>query len=377
MRRIDRLIYGELLGPFINSVVMFLGVLFGTAYLFKMTDLIAKGIPLGVVVKITLLSIPELVTMCLPMSMLLAALLAFGRLSGDSEHVAIFAGGIGFGRAVRPVAWMGLVISILTFAWNEVVVPPTRRAYTELMETAVQQIDATRQIYFTKTREDHSIDRTVVVGGYDPIRKRFLNVTVLKMADDRTGTPAACLFAEWAVAKDPKSDDWEFHNVYTRSLTPDKTGKYVMDSFLDSATTKTLPAHRMGLGLDPQSILENEQQDARLYTFVQLRDRIKRLRANGDVNTAAIEVDLWGKLTFPLACLIFGILGAPLGIRPSRSGKAMGFGIAVSIIFVYWVLYRWLYVVGSEGHIPPPLAAFAPCLIGLVAAWLLVRRTRQ
>jgi lipopolysaccharide export system permease protein len=133
----------------------------------------------------------------------------------------------------------------------------------------------------------------------------------------------------------------------------------------------------MGLGLDPKSIVENQQQDVRMYSFVQLRDRIRRLRANGDINTAAIEVDLWGKLTFPLACLIFGVLGAPLGVRPSRSGKAMGFGIAVSIIFVYWVLYRWLYVVGSEGHIPPILAAFTPCLLGLLAAAWLVRRTRQ
>ena len=64
------------------------------------------------------------VTQTLPMSMLLACLLGFGRLSGDSEHIALYAGGISFFRMVRPVAWMGIVISIFTFLWSEAVMPP-------------------------------------------------------------------------------------------------------------------------------------------------------------------------------------------------------------------------------------------------------------
>lgn len=380
MRILDKFILREMIGPFLNSVMMFLAVLVGMGYLFKMTELLVQGVPLLAVAKLTLYGLPDLITLSLPMSMLLGSLLAFGRLSGDHEHIALFAGGISFYRAVRPVVWMGLAVSVIAFVWNEAVVPPAQRAYAELMQTAAKQISSpTQSIKFTKLAPDKSVDRFVNIRAYDPKTGRFLGVTMLVMSQDsaRKGEPELLLYADWAIALRPDGDDWEFHNLTVKRVNPDPSGKNLFDSFMEQTTTRTAPVQGLSLGRSPENIVRSGAFDAKRLSFLELRDYIARLRMEGDPETLGAEVDLWGKLTFPLACLIFGILGAPLGIRPHRSGKTIGFGIAIAIIFTYWVLYRWLYIVGQGGGLPPIVAAFTPCMIGLLAAAVLVARTRQ
>ena len=84
-----------------------------------------------------------------------------------------------------------------------------------------------------------------------------------------------------------------------------------------------------------------------------------------------------GRRYLPLASVIFGMVGAPLGIRPHRGSKAMGTRVAIAIIFAYWVVYRWMYVVGQGGGLPPLIASFTACFMGLIAAIILIARTGQ
>jgi lipopolysaccharide export system permease protein len=131
------------------------------------------------------------------------------------------------------------------------------------------------------------------------------------------------------------------------------------------------------MGRTFKGVLQEEQQDNRIMTFAQLRDKIREERARGNINTLRDEMDLWEKVSVPLASLIFGLMGAPLGIRPHRGSKAIGFGVAIGIIFTYWVVYRWMFIVGQSGGLPPFVASFAACILGLIAAAILVARTRQ
>jgi lipopolysaccharide export system permease protein len=70
------------------------------------------------------------------------------------------------------------------------------------------------------------------------------------------------------------------------------------------------------------------------------------------------------------------LVGAPLAIRPQRSSPAAGFALSIAIIFLYWVLARYLVILGRSA-IPPLLASFLPNLIGLVlSGGLILRRER-
>ena len=97
-----------------------------------------------------------------------------------------------------------------------------------------------------------------------------------------------------------------------------------------------------------------------------------------DKETLGKEVDLYGKIALPLASIIFGIVGAALGINTSRgASRTVGFGMALSIVFAYWVFYRAMWVAGASGSVPPMLAAFLADIVGLTLGLILALRASR
>lgn len=384
MKLVNKLVLRELVGPLVNSFLMFTVLVFATAHLFTLTDYLVRGVHPLMVARLAMLSLPMLVTQTLPMSMLLASLLGFGRLSGDNEHVALYAGGISFYRIMHPVVWLGLLVSLLTFLWSEVVMPPATREFHRLRQEAVEGIVTTGQPLSYTVKDGDKVDEFVNVhGGYDAKTGSFRRVTILVMSRDpkRPGEPDFVIFAERAkpLTDDPRGLQWKYYGVRPIDLRPESLERYSPDVTIDELEPEGMSQFG-GAGMKQtfQGVLRSEKPDNRTMTFRELRDKIKEERAQGkDQESLADEVDLWGKLSTPLASLIFGLVGAPFGVRPHRGSKTLGFGIAIGIIFLYWVTYQWMYVVGKNGAIPPLLAAFMPNILGVAAALILMARTRQ
>lgn len=164
---VDRLIWKELFGPLLNSIFLFVIILFTSTYLIKVTDLLVQGASMAMVGKVALYSVPMLVTQTLPMGMLLGTILAFGRLSGDSEHIALYASGVSFFRISRPVAWLGLLVGLVTIVWNETVVPPSTRELYKLMASAVEDVNAVAKPlrYDVKRKGTDQIEEIVYIAG--------------------------------------------------------------------------------------------------------------------------------------------------------------------------------------------------------------------
>jgi len=122
---VDRYVMGELLAPFAFGMILFL-VLFVTSFnLFKLAQMAARGAPVQDVMEMLALRCVQALVYCLPMAMLLAGLMAFGRLSGDSEIIAIQAGGTPTFRLILANALpLGILVSIAGLALQEYVLPP-------------------------------------------------------------------------------------------------------------------------------------------------------------------------------------------------------------------------------------------------------------
>ena len=382
MRLIDKLVLKEIIGPFINGLMMFMMLLFAAAYLFPATELLVKGVPLLTVLHLTILSLPTVVTQTFPMAMLLGGLMAFGRLSNDREAVAIFAAGISFPRAIRAIWIAGTVVSVVAFFWNDIVVPPAMRQYWDVRQKALKKMLRSEQsLNYSIGSPDGSMQAENITanGGFDAATRTLRRVTIVKYtaAEPNRGAPELLVYCDRAEAHDDRGLQWKYYDGYFVTTSIDaKTGKIEDSIRNDFKELATLP-HGATIGKAFDEVLNVDVNDPNRLNFSQLRDEINADRARGEASRGK-EVDLYGKIALPLASLIFGVIGAALGLNTQRgAGKAVGFGMAIFIVFLYWIFYHSMFVVGKNGGLPPILASFLADIVGAIAGLILAARASR
>jgi lipopolysaccharide export system permease protein len=382
MKTLDRLIWTELIGPFITGMFMFLALVFAAGSLFQAADWLVKGIPPILVLKLVLYSLPSVITQTFPMAMLLAGLLGFGQLSSNREVVALFASGIPFLRMARMVFILGILVSVAAFLWNDYVVPPASTAFWDLKGEAFSHIEKSdKPLYFPKERKDgKGLEEFISIqGGYDAKERILKHVTIVKYSTDplRSGEPEAVLYCDRAKPQDQTGLNWTYYNGYVTYYTPDrKTGRIenvLPLSIHDMQSSPRTPS----LDKSFDEVLRAEVTDPDRKSFQELRKEIQKDKKQG-FDTRKKEVNLYGKIALPLASFIFGIVGAALGLNTKRGGsKTVGFGLAIFIVFLYWVFYHAMFVVGTNGGLPPMLASFLADIVGAVVAIVLAVRASR
>ena len=113
---IDRYIFKELFEPFLFGLGAFTAILSASMIMFELVRaVVLKGMPLIVALQVFIYRLPGIVVYIFPMAMLLAALLAFSRLSGESDIIAFRASGISLYRLIIPVLVLGLLVSLVNW----------------------------------------------------------------------------------------------------------------------------------------------------------------------------------------------------------------------------------------------------------------------
>ncbi len=382
MRILDRLIWRELIGPFITGMFMFLAMVFAAGSLFQAADWLLKGIPPIQVLKLVVLSLPSVITQTFPMAMLLSGLLGFGQISSNREAVALFAAGINFMRMSRVVVLMGAGVSLAAFLWNDYVVPPASTAFWDLKTEVFRHIEKSdKPFYFNRERKDgKGIEEAISIqGGYDANERILKHVTITVYSSDpaRPGQPAAILYCDRAHPIDDSGVNWTYYDGFAIPIVPDKTTGRVENSMpLSFHDIQSSPETGV-IGKSFDDVLRADITDPDRMSFHELRKEILKDKSRG-MDTRSNEVNLYGKIALPLASFIFGIVGAALGLTTRRgAGKTVGFGMAIGIVFLYWVFYHSMFVVGKSGGLPPMLASFLADIVGAAVAVVLAYRASR
>lgn len=364
MRLLDRHILRELLGPFLFGVAAFTSLMFAGKELFKLTELIAEfHAPVLTAAKLMVLQMPGLIVITLPMAMLLAALLGFGRLSGDSEVVALFAGGISFYRVAIPVIVMSVMVTVMSFTLNEAIAPKANSSFERIYEDLTKKPTSSVQPFFVIDSSDGVTNSVFYVrGGFDLETNTLRDIDMIRYSSNK---PAIFIHAEKAVRK--AENAWAFMDGYTQNL--GATGNTAVLTFEEGQTRE------IKINKTPDQLALYQKKHDEL-SFAQLRDYIVMLQAEGaDVNE--LRVKLYEKIALPLTSLVFALIGAPLGLRPHRSGSAVGLGLAIVIIFAYWILMHYMTILGNNGTVSPVAASFTPTLLGLAVGLGLINRAAK
>lgn len=366
MKQIDRLIIKEVLGPWVFGVAIFTVLIMAGSFLFQLTDYIVKGVGISTVVELTLLLLPSVMSKTFPMAMLLATLLAFGKMSGDSEIIAMRAAGASLPRIMLPVAIFGCLVSALSFGFTELLVPQTQIRAKVMKEDIKNKIEgSSRRPTSYPIIEDGKLKAQIMATDFSLVERSLRNATIVVY--DKDEHPNLTMHVDQLNYQDDKN--WRI------------SGGATLQSFDGRAYLKILdeawPAQVPNLNASPEDILAVNNKDPDAFTMRQIGEQIDKQKQNRNVTKAQVanlEYMYWNKIALPLAALVYALVGAPLGIRNHRAGAAAGFWIAVIIIFSYMLIANVMAIQAQGGLIPAFAASFLPLVLGLGVAGYTIRR---
>jgi LPS export ABC transporter permease LptG len=384
-RVIDRYVLRELSSPFVLGLGLFTFFLV-IDRIYHLTELvITKGVPFHLVIQLLIFTLPAFLAHTLSMALLVAVLLAGGRLAGDMEIVAFKAAGVSPARLFRPVLLAGVAIALATAALTLVVNP---RANAEFQRQLYEML-RTRAVSGLKERvfntsfgnvviyvEDISASQVALRGMLvsderDPKLTRIVTAREGRLLSDGDTRRVTLRLIDGAVnegdivpADPPKVD---------KNEPPPPGGaasaaryRYTVFSIYDMTLTVDSPL--TGTRVDkPEKDLG----------FTALRRRIGELShdAHGRV---PYEAEWHKRFALPLAALIFALVGFPLAVRSHRGGRSVALVGSLAILVSYYVLMTSLEGMALREQLPAWLAIWTPnVLFAVIGSALLAATVRE
>ncbi len=369
----DRYITLELVLPFLFGVGAFSSVSLAIGTLFDLVRKVTEsGLPISLAIQVLLLQVPQFVSYALPMSTLLATLMAYGRLSSDSELIALRSCGVSIYRLVVPALVLSLIVTGISFLFNELVVPAANFQATVTLERALDREDPPfreNNIFYPEYGEieqpnGETIDglkRLFYAAQFDG--ERMKGLTILDWSQYGLNQIVTAESAAW----NPAQNTWDFFNGTIYIISPDASYRNILQ----------FENHQLQLPKAPLDLAQ-KGRDYGEMNIAQSLERLEIEKIGGDeYDIRKLKVRIHQKVSFPFVCLVFGLVGASLGVRPQRTGRATSFGISVVVIFSYYLLGFITGALGQLNILSPFMAAWFPNFFGFAAGgWLLWRAAR-
>jgi lipopolysaccharide export system permease protein len=370
---LDRWLLGELIGPLLFGLTLFTVVSLSVGVMFDLVrKIVESNLPWTIAVQVLLLKLPSFLVISFPMATLIASLLAYSRLSANSELTALRSVGVTASRMIAPAIALALLMTGLTFVFNDVIVPRTNRSAEFTLQRSLGKAIAAEKgddIIYSRfgrvTGPDGDAGKGLTQLFYASKFQdgKMIGVTVLDFSRFGFTQMLVADHANWSEAQ----AKWEFNDGKILTLTPS-----------GSTTTADFDRYFYPLSSAPLRIAKLPK-DANNMTVSEAIEAEQLLSDAGDRKEARrLRVRIQEKFTVPMACLVFGLIGSSLGARPnSRTSRSQGFGISVVLIFVYYVLSFSFSSLGVKGTLDPLLAAWGPVLISLAGGGVLLRQASR
>jgi len=330
--------------------------------IFKLIELIVtKGTSSTQILKLLFYIAPSFLIFTIPMSVLVATLLSFGRLSSDNEITAFKASGVSLYQLFWPIIYFSVVAYLVTTFLVFYALPWGNRGFINTLYAIAQtkaDIDIKERVF------NDDFEGLVVYVEKVPIQGRKMEGVLIH--DEREKGQSNTIFStEGYLFNDPKSQEvilrlvqGEIHRFELKTQTYHRIQFDTYDLKLELA--KTFEAIGRKLREHEMSIDEIEA-------------KIDKMKKEGK-NTASQEVELHRRFAVPFACIVFAIIGVPMGIQPSRSGRSHGFVFSILIFLGYYIALTASEMFAVSGALPPFLAGWAPnVLFGSFGIYLLVK----
>ncbi|NQT26641.1 YjgP/YjgQ family permease [candidate division KSB1 bacterium] len=436
MKLVTSYILKEHIGPFFFSLATIVFVFILNLVFRDLGRLLGKGIPAHIILEFFLLNMAWMAALAIPMAVLVASLMAFGRLSQDNEITALKASGINLYRLIAPIFIASTFLAFGMERFNNIVLPEfnhrVKQLYSDMM----------------KKQPTASIEPNVFfndIDGYallvQKIDKDKLEGIILN--DNTDAEFSKTIIAEKGTLHFSEEEErmilalenGEIHEVENADLENYRRGQFEKQVFsipmenikLERSDSqhrgdreKSVSMMREDIAQNQRSIQKKERQIEKRVAlhfqktlpeafWIEINDttsnsantfRIRKRRIqesrrevqslvhqiHGEKSSikgyrSAINrslVEIHKKFSIPVACMVFVLIGAPLGIMARHGGLATGGGLSMIFFLVYWAFLIGGEQLGDRGFVGPIVAMWAPnILVGGIGVFLVVRTVKE
>ena len=360
----------EVLGPLGLGFLVYTFILL-IRFLFQSAEMIIRrGLPASVVGELLLLTLPNIVVLTLPMSLLFGILIAVGRLSSDSEVIAMRACGISLLTLYRPILLLSAFFTVINTLLMVYALPWGNHALQQLRldiltQSIAQQVEP--RVFYEEWE-----GKVVYVFEVPEGEKRWHGVFLAEAVP--SGQDNQITIADWGeVRVDPTGEKvvLRLYNAVRHKVDMNAPDRYEVSKH-----------RRLDLILEDQFTTEQKakisvSKGIRELTLSELR-RLERDPTASDEQQNLANVEIHKKFAIPMACMVFGLFALPLGINNKRGGKASGFAMSIGVIVLYYVLLSNGEEAARYGRFPGWAAMWAPnVLLAVGGFFLLVRRNKD
>ena len=373
---IDRWLLGQIIPPMLFAISAFTVISLSVGVMF---DLIRKvveyGLPLFLALKVLFFSLPSFLVLSFPMAVLLSTLLAYGKLSSNSELLALKSLGIKTSRIISPAIALSIFMTGLTFYFNDNLVPKSNKLAETTLRAGIGgsfvEEKAKENIMFSRygsrisastkkpTRSNSKLTHIFYAQWYE--NKIMKNVTVLDFSREDFQKILKANSARF----NKKNSSWIFSEGSIVSIDP------------NGQTTNIQFKEYIYPFIEGPIELAKVPKDANDMTLKEALKAEKIYKNTGNLKEIRrIQVRIQEKFTLPCACLVFGLIGSSLGSKSNlRSSKSQGFGLSVILILIYYVMSFVFSSFGVKGLLSPIFAAWLPVLISLGSGAYFLRQS--
>src|ERR1700723_2431229 len=357
MRLLDKYIGREVASHSLLGLAVFTFVFF-VPQMVRLMDLVVRhsgGV--GTVSLIFLCSLTPVLAFTIPMAVLVGVLIGLGRLSADSEIVALHASGISLRRLLVPIGFVALGCSlgtlILTFWLSPAAIRTLQSLEARLLLTqapyAIQPRVFNEQI-------PHYI---LYVQDVEAAATRWHGVFLASSGQAASSNVTIAQGAQ--VVADPENNKFELHlgSGSTHEYDPRAPQHYNVTTFGQSEIPVEISSPVAG----PKNVAVSDSERS-----------ISELLAEKGPRWREARVEFHRRIAFPAACLIFALLGVPVGVRPRRGGRAAGLVLTLVLIGGYYFLFVTGAHMAQQGSIAPWVGIWGANIVAAIVGFFFLRR---
>jgi LPS export ABC transporter permease LptF/LPS export ABC transporter permease LptG len=356
MRLLDRYICREVVSHALLGLAVFTFVFFIPQLVRLMELIVRHSASVGTIVLLFLCTLPPVIAFTLPMAVLVGVLIGLGRLSADSEIVALHACGISLRRLLLPVGFIASIATLGTLLITFWLSPASVRTLRGLQDRllASQAPFAVQPRVFDERFPGFILYVQDVEAGATRWRGVFL-------ASQGSAQNSSVTTAENALLIRSPGSQLELHlgRGGTHEYDARHPGRYNVTTFGESDIAVDISAAGTVQKRRAPSIAE---QSARA------------LLAESGPGWREARVEFQRRIAFPGACLIFALLGVPIGVRPRRGGRAAGLILTLVLIGGYYFLFVYGDHMAQQGRIRPWIGVWAANIAAALVGLIFLRR---